>query len=333
MNNILILRLSALGDVAMTVPVIYSVASQYPNVRFTVLTRPFFRRVFINAPSNISFIDFDSKKSHAGFRGLMRLIAELKKQRFSAVADLHDLLRTRIIRYSLRLSGVQVAAVDKTRKERKRLTERKERGFQKNYVDRYADVFARLGLPVNVNFQGVYHADEKERCGVGIAPFARYETKTYPPHLMEKVAERLTDAGISVTLFGAAGEEQKLLEQWVQRNPLLTSVAGRFPIEDEIKAMSRLKVMLTMDSANMHLASLVNTPVVSIWGSTIPQCGFLGYGQSVDDTVWLDLPCQPCSVAGLPTCPKGNNACLENITAEKILSKIRKYSPDFRILE
>ena len=324
MKNILILRLSALGDVAMTVPVIYSVANQYPHVRFTVLTRPFFRRVFINPPTNLSFIDFDPKQKHRGVRGLIKLIAELRRQKFAAVADLHDLLRTKIIRYALGLSGVPVASVDKNRSGRKKLTVDKERTFQRNYVDRYADVFARLGLPVNVNFQSVMPADGARR-GVGIAPFARYQTKTYPSYLMEKVAGELTAAGVSVTLFGAAGEEQTILEQWTRRNPSLISMAGQLPIEEEIKAMSRLKVMITMDSANMHLASLVATPVVSIWGSTIPQCGFLGYGQSADDAVWLDLPCQPCSVAGLPQCPLGHNACMENITSMQIITKTQKY--------
>ncbi len=319
-DNILVLRFSALGDVAMTVPVLYSVARQYPGLRLTVVTRPFFRRLFVDCPSNIGFVDFNPTE-YRGVRGLMRFVGKLRSGGFTAVADLHDVVRTRVMRYAMRLHGVPVVSVDKDRQGRKKLTRDKSREFQRNYVDRYADVFARLGYPVEVSFDGLFGV-VAPRSGVGIAPFARYLTKTYPPGLMEQVARMLTDSGVGVTLFGARGEEQLILEQWVSRNPVLTSLAGKLSIEDELRAMSRLEVMLTMDSANMHLASLAGTPVVSVWGSTIPQCGFMGYGQSTERAVWLDLPCQPCSVAGLPECPLGTCACLADLPPERVVAAV-----------
>lgn len=320
MSSLLVLRLSALGDVAMTLPVIYSVARRYPSLLLTVVTRPFFRRLFIDAPSNISFIDFEART----VRELMAFIRSLKGREFTGVADLHDVIRTRAIRMALRLGNIPVVTVDKDRRARKRLTDKKERTYQKNYVDRYADVFARLGYPVTVDFKGLF-PDEEPRSGVGIAPFARYSTKTYPPKLMEEVAAGLTARGVSVSLFGARGKEAEELQRWVERNPKLTLLAGKLTLEEELRAMSRLKVMVTMDSANMHLASLVRTPVVSVWGSTIPQCGFLGYGQSADNAVWLDLECQPCSVAGLPECPIGHYACLERLAPSLILSRLSPF--------
>lgn len=320
MKRILVVRLSALGDVAMTVPVIYSVAQQYPQVRFTIVTRPFFRRLFICAPENVNFVDFDSK-NYKGFGGLLRFIAKLKKEHFDAVADLHDILRSRIIRTTFRLGGTKVAVVNKERRARKLLINHKLHAWQRNYVDRYADVFAQLGYPVEVNFKGFFQVEANERSGVGIAPFARYDTKAYPSALMERVARGLTERGVAVTLFGAKGPEQAELEQWVQRNPALKTLAGKLPIEEELQAMSKLQLMITMDSANMHLASLVGTRVISIWGSTIPACGFLGYGQSASDAVSLGLQCQPCSVAGLRACPLGHCNCLNTLSPGIILEK------------
>jgi len=317
MDNILVFRLSALGDVAMTLPVIYSVARQYPGVKLTVVTRPFFRRLFLNPPQNISFIDFTAKNA----KELISFIKELKANEYSAVADLHDVIRTRAIRMALRLKKLPVVTVNKDRRARKRLTDKKERTFQRNYIDRYADVFARLGYPVTVNFEG-FADPAAPRLGVGIAPFARYKTKTYPPELMEEVARELTDRDIPVYLFGARGTEEEQLRQWAERNPRLTLMVGKLSLEEELAAIGRLRLMVSMDSANMHLASLMRTPVVSIWGSTIPQCGFLGYGQTPDRAVWLDLECQPCSVAGLPECPIGHYACLERIPPQKIVDKI-----------
>lgn len=318
MNKILVLRLSALGDVAMTIPVIYSVARTYPNATLTVVTRPFFRRLFIDSPANIEFIDFDPKADgYIGLKGLHRFIKQLRTRDFTAVADLHDVIRTRIIRLALNRPKLPIATVNKDRRARKRLTDNKERTFQRNYVDRYFDVFAKLGFPANDCFTPLY-AHPQPRAGIGIAPFARFNTKAYPPKMMERLCQILTDAGETVTLFGARGQEAETLEKWAQRNSKLRVVAGKLSLEEELRLMSRLRVMLTMDSANMHMASLVGTRVVSIWGSTIPQCGFLGYRQNPDDAIWLDLECQPCSVAGLPQCPIGHYACLERIAPEEI---------------
>ena len=316
-RHVIVLRLSALGDVAMTLPVIYCAARQYPDVRFTVVTRPFFRRLFIDPPANIEFHDFDAKGRHKGTRGLLRLARELRAMKPDAVADLHDVLRTMVLRTAI---PGKIAMVEKNRLHRRELTRGKSREWQPNYVERYAEVFARLGMPVRLDFNGLF--PPTERCGIGVAPFARYQTKTYPPELMEQVCRLLTDAGQTVYLYGARGDEEEQLHAWAIRNPALKVVAGTMTLEEELESMSRLQLMVSMDSANMHLASLAGTRVISLWGSTIPQCGFLGYGQSPDDAIWLDLPCQPCSIAGLPACPNGNLACLRRMPPRMIADKV-----------
>lgn len=315
-ERVLILRLSALGDVAMTLPVIYSVARHYPDVEFTLLTRPFFRRLFVDAPSNLSFEEFKD----TSFRGLLQTVKQLRRARFTAVADLHDMLRTRLIRSSV--GADRVETVNKARRLRRELTAGKSREFQPSYIERYREVFARLGFNAELTFRSLFSDSQTPRAGIGIAPFARYATKTYPPEQMEEVARILTERGHDVYLFGARGPEAEQLRAWASRNPRLKVLAGTLSIEEELRAISRLQVMISMDSANMHLASLVATPVVSVWGSTIPQCGFLGYGQLPENALWLNLPCQPCSIAGLPECPLKTTACLKNLTPQAVADKI-----------
>ena len=321
--HLLILRLSAMGDVAMTIPVIYSLARQYPHVGITVVTSAFFRRLFINHPDNIDFFIANTRSEHHGIMGLYRMIRQLKKLEFTAVADLHDVLRSRIIRSALGSVTVPVAVVDKNRSGRQMLTKEKSRVFQPNYVDRYADVFRQLGYTVVPDFHSVIE-ETAPRAGVGIAPFARYATKTYPAELMEQTARIISDAGHRVYLFGAKGREADELRKWAERNPSLTVVAGTMSLKEVIEAMARLKFIISMDSANMHLALLAGTPVVSVWGSTIPQCGFLGYNQSTDNAVWLDLPCQPCSIAGTEKCPKGHFSCMMRLKPELIANTTMK---------
>jgi ADP-heptose:LPS heptosyltransferase len=173
MNSILIIRLSALGDVAMTVPVIYSLARRYPDLRITVLTRPFFARLFIDRPTNIELFTVDTKGEYKGICGLMRLIGKLRKQHYTMVADLHDLLRSRIITTVLHLCGSRVATVNKDRRARRRITSPDgDRQPQRSYLLRYADTFATLGYPVDIESAPIITADKNDTPTVGIAPSA-----------------------------------------------------------------------------------------------------------------------------------------------------------------
>lgn len=322
-KHLLIIRLSALGDVAMTVPVIYSLARTYPDLTITVLTRKFFSRLFINAPDNIHFIIADTAGIHAGVKGLMRLTRELMHLNVDMVADLHDSLRSQIIGMAFKSCGKPVATVDKDRKNRKKLTKRGNRPpvQQKPYIDRYVDVFQRLGFNIRLDFKSLFNASKSPEA-IGIAPFARYSTKTYPPELMEQVAAYFAKKGLTVYLFGSKGEEADILQSWENRYAGCKAMPGKLNIEDEIRLMATLQVMITMDSANMHLASLAGTTVISIWGSTTPHCGFMGYGQSSTNAVTLGLPCQPCSIAGKPECPEGHFECMRRITPQTIIDKV-----------
>lgn len=329
----LVIRLSALGDVAMTIPAIYSLARQYPDLHIDVLTRPFFAQLFINCPANVNLLAADFKTEYKGPGGLWRLLRRLSSLRPDSVADLHNVLRSWEIDLWFRMRGVKVAMVDKNRLSRKKLFSDKQ--SQRNYADRYADVFARLGYPVNLRFRSLY--DEMvpeppfvpETPSVGVAPFARYYNKTYPPEMMHRVVERLCQAGCYVYLFGGRGREAAELQSWANDISRCRSVAGQYPIAEELALMSRMHVMVSMDSANQHLASLAGTPVVSVWGSTTPACGFSGYGQKLENAICLNLDCQPCSVAGKPTCPLGHLDCMCGISpqmiADKVLSLIEKH--------
>jgi ADP-heptose:LPS heptosyltransferase len=86
--------------------------------------------------------------------------------------------------------------------------------------------------------------------------------------------------------------------------------------------MNQMDLMVSMDSANMHLASLVNTPVISIWGATHPYAGFYGFNQDESNAIQIDLPCRPCSIFGNKPCCRGDYACLRQITPEMIVKKV-----------
>ena len=142
-------------------------------------------------------------------------------------------------------------------------------------------------------------------------------------HLFRNMALELMKEG-SVVLFTCREKEfeKELLEEWAKKYTNTFSVAGKYSILNELKIISNLDVLISMDSANMHLASLVNTPVVSIWGATHRFAGCYGWKQNADNTVEVELSCRPCSVYGNKPCFRKDYACLNRITPEMIISKV-----------
>lgn len=337
MKNILVIRFSAMGDVAMTIPVIYSLAHLYPDVRFTVLSRKAFQPLFQNKPSNVSFLGVDLKEEYKGLRGVNKLFCYLRSLNFDAVADLHDVLRTCFLRTRFRMAGIPVASIGKGRKEKEELTRIRNKVFKplKSTFIRYAEVFECLGLKFENHFKNIYDnlpsfptslgiKEKGEEKWVGIAPFAKHTGKIYPLALMEKVIESLTSIkGVRVFLFGGGKQEETILSGWENDHPHTVSLPGKLNMKGELAVISQLDVMLSMDSANMHLASLVNVPVVSIWGATHPYAGFMGWNQDTKNTVQIDLPCRPCSVFGDKPCHRKDYACLNQILPDTIVQKIR----------
>ncbi|MEG0039287.1 MAG: glycosyltransferase family 9 protein [Bacteroides sp.] len=340
MARILVIRFSALGDVAMTVPVIHSLATQYPQHEIIILSRGMMQPLFQRLPSNVRFINADLSGKHKGIRGLNRLYNELKAMRFDYVADLHNVLRSRYLRYRFLLSGVSVAAICKGRLGKKQLIRRRHKVLvmQKTSFQRYADVFSALACPVRLDFTSIYGAGKGDFSQIasvvqpkgtdkwiGIAPFAKHRGKIYPIELQEQVvAHFAANPTVKVFLFGGGKEEQEVFDRWTKKYPSVTSLIGKLNLSTELNLMSHLDVMLSMDSANMHLASLVGIPVVSIWGATHPYAGFMGWKQQPDHTVQLDLSCRPCSVYGQKPCFRGDYACLMQITPRQVIEKIER---------
>ena len=253
------------------------------------------------------------------------------------------MLRTQWLRLRLWLSGRRVRKIHKGRLMRHAFIHASTKVQQLTVFEKYADVFRRLGYPdFQVDFHSLFpeggapldttlpHFDltaRPEPNWVGIAPFAAHEGKIYPLPLMEQVVSQLSARGdVRVFLFGAGPKEGAILQRWSQRYPHVESMVGQLKdMGEELALISHCKVMVSMDSGNMHLASLAAVPVVSIWGATHPLGGFLGYGQSLDNVLQADLPCRPCSVYGQKACRFGNYQCLTSIQPETVVKKIASF--------
>ena len=340
-EHILVIRFSALGDVAMAVPVVYSLAKQHPDIRITVLSRNMARPLFENLAPNVGFMGADLKGEYRGIRGLNALYRRLTAKQFTAIADLHSVLRSEFLRMRFNMSNCKVAHINKHRKGRRKLTsiDNRQLSQQPTTFQNYVEVFEQLGYSINIQFTSIFPSEggdlsmlpatmNTKNAGeqwIGIAPFAAHEGKIYPANLMHQVIAQLTQQHpqARIFLFGRGEKEDKYFTEWCQKFPTCIYVSKHIEsMYEELILMSHLGVMLSMDSANMHLASLTGIPVVSVWGATHPLAGFMGWNQSKDNAIQADLDCRPCSIFGQKPCKRGDYACLNLIKPETIVEKI-----------
>ena len=321
MITILAYRFSAFGDVAMTVPVVTEFLEQNPEVQIVFVTRKNFSDLFEGVP-NLIFkgVNIDDYK---GFLGLRKLAKELITE-FNPhyIADLHDVIRTKILNRIFSRKNYRVAVINKGKDEKEHLTEiwNLEKKPLKKTTERYADVFRDLGFSVELSHQ--YRTVSLQKNGIGFAPFAQHEGKMLPLEKSFELAKHLSKK-YRIYFFGGGKHEVETLDNWVSQIPNAENVAGKLSLKEELSKIARLEIMISMDSANMHLASLVGTRCISVWGSTHPYAGFLGYGQSEDDVVHIkDLTCRPCSVFGDKKCYRGDWACLHEINIQQVIDKI-----------
>ena len=308
------MRLSAMGDVAMTVPVLRAFVKQYPTVKLTVISRPFFKPFFDGIP-NLEFFAFDEKERHKGFPGLFRLFKDVQQLKIDAFADLHNVLRSKVVSLLFALSGKKRATVDKGREGKKELTRTENKIFKQlpTMFERHAKVFEQLGFPINLsnpNFPGkaVLSADILEIIGnqnsklIGIAPFAQYDSKVYPLDLMKEVIEKLAENPANkILLYGGGKKEIEILDSLVQPFENVINMAGKIKFQQELQLISNLDVMLSMDSGNAHIAAMLGVKVVTLWGATHPYAGFLPFNQSLENALTSDrnqYPKLPTSVYG-----------------------------------
>ncbi|WP_366185698.1 glycosyltransferase family 9 protein [Flavobacterium ovatum] len=331
------MRLSAMGDVAMTVPVLRALVSKYPEVKLTVVSRPFFKPFFEGIP-NLTFFAFDEKGRHKGFPGLVRLFQELKRLDIDAFADLHNVLRSKIVRTFFSLTGKKVASVNKGRAGKKALTRAENKVFQQlpTMLQRHAKVFQKLGLSIDLSNpefpeKAILSQDLLKLTGdcktiIGVAPFAQYASKVYPQDLMQEVIDSLAEnEDYTVLLFGGGKSEIEILETFAKDKANVINVAGKVKFQEELQLISNLDVMLSMDSGNAHIAAMLGVKVVTLWGATHPYAGFLPFNQSLDNVLVPDrtqYPLLPTSVYGNKQVAGYENV-MRTIPVQDVVHKIK----------
>lgn len=331
-----------MGDVAMTVPVLIAFHKTHPKVQITVLTKPFFASIFEHLDF-VNVIHAKVKDEHKGFIGLWKLHKQCKSLGIDAVADCHNVLRSKLLRVFFGFSGIHSTFIEKGRSEKKALTRTKNKIFAplKPTHERYADVFRTLGFPIdlkpiarqrlsleNPELQQLIKTSQNSELSsqklLGIAPFAAHDGKQYPLVKMTKLVDMLNNSGkYKVLLFGGPADVEALNHMAANRKHV-TNIAGKFKFTEELKLISHLDLMVSMDSGNGHLAAMFGVNVITLWGTTHPYAGFVPFNQSFNNQIFPDIekyPLLPTSIYGNKVVPGYENV-MDSISVNKVFERI-----------
>ena len=337
-NHIAVIRLSALGDVAMTVPVLRVLCATYPNLKITVVSRVFFKPLFDELP-NVEFFEAEVKGRHQGIKGLLLLSKELKRNGVTAIADLHNVLRSHVVRAYFKTNFTPVAKIDKGRKEKKALTRAHNKIYKQlpTTFERYAAVFEHLNFPIDLSRHEFpkrkvlteasrAYIDKTRKKHIGIAPFAAFKGKMYPLSLMKEVIDTLAEnTEIQLLLFGGGTSEKETLDTIASHYENVTSLVDKLSFEDELAIIANLDAMIAMDSGNAHLSAIYNVPTITLWGVTHPFLGFYPFQQPLENALQADkekFPLIPTSVYGNKL-PKDYEKAMETILPKKVVEKVK----------
>ena len=327
-----------MGDVALTVPVLRGMREQYPEVEMILITRAPFKPLF-SAIEGLNLFLPDFKKRHKGLPGLVRIFKDVSRQsEIDYVIDLHDVLRSKLLRFIFKLNGIPSATIDKGRRERRILITGKSKKQLKHSVDRYCDVFAKAGYTVTPSKgksiipspdlhlkQSIIDA-MKGVLNIGVAPYAKHKLKMWPENNMIRLLGLISEKyKCRFWMFGGSDDKEKLVELQ-KKVPGSINLAGELNLSEELLFMTKLDLMIAMDSSNMHMAALVGTKVISIWGGTDPLNGFSAWMQPDNFSIRIpveELDCRPCTIYGKGK-TKNDFACMKLLTPELVFKRIDK---------
>jgi ADP-heptose:LPS heptosyltransferase len=328
-----------MGDVALVTPVLRELMKRFPEAEITMLTRSVFKTFFLQS-DKLSVFSPDFRSRHKGIIGIFTLYRDIMKTgHVDYVIDLHDVIRSKILRLLFRSVGVPVSVIDKGRKEKQDLIKGKRQVQLKHSVKRYCDAFAKAGFDLDPSDkQNIFpepaalnKAGEILKSGrglnIGVAPFARHKLKMWPVENMIRLLNMILSVQESTFFLFGGKEESQQLDGFSTKVKGSVNLSGTLNLEEELALMSKLDFMIAMDSSNMHMAALVGTKVISIWGGTDPLSGFGAWMQPENYEIKIpvnELTCRPCTTYGKGDCNRGDFACMNWLTPEIVLQRIKE---------
>ena len=329
--NVLLVRFSSIGDVLLTTPLLRAIRRRHPEARITMLTKRAYVPLLEENAHLSGVIALDPDES------LLALATRLRASGYTHLLDLHDSLRSRILRT---LVPGPWRGYPKYRAARALLIHGKRDRYpvHRPVAERY--FAAARGLDVHPDgdppefFLGERAVAEanawlaetglgSSRPLVAVAPGAAHATKRWPPAHWRLLVDRIVEMGMDVAVVGGAADAGIAGEVAAGRGDNSRSAAGHFGLQATGAILRRARVLVSGDTGVMHMATGVGTPVVALFGPTVEAFGFFPYSRRAE-VVQLDLTCRPCSSQGGPQCPLGHHHCLTQIVPDAVYAALSR---------
>ncbi|HEU5303056.1 MAG TPA: glycosyltransferase family 9 protein [Gemmatimonadales bacterium] len=329
--NVLAVRFSSIGDILLTTPLLRAIRHSYPGARITVVTKRAYLPLLSHNPRIHRVIGLAPNGSLAG------LAADLRGDRYTTLLDLHDNLRSRVLR--LLVPG-RWTTYPKHRLARALLVHAKRNRYRdrRPVAERYFSAAKHLrvipdGAPPEffigpeatleaiswLRSQGL----ESEPGIIAVAPGAAHATKRWPVGHWRTLIDRIAGDGSPVVIAGGPDDAPLAAHLADGYGSRVTSAAGVFGLQGTGALLRRARVLVSGDTGVMHMATGVGTPVVALFGPTVEAFGFFPYSR-LARVVELPLPCRPCSTQGGPRCPLGHHRCLVDLPAGAVYEALRQ---------
>jgi len=327
-KKILVIRLSSLGDVVLTTPVLRALRRKFPQAEIQVATRSEYAELLFPSPWVDAVRSLDRRREGE----FLVYLKGIKREHFDLVIDLHATLRGRMIAQA---SGAgKVLRYRKAALGRRALVAFKAKGAvrAKHVVDRYLECLLPLGIEKpsrqpEIVLEGKEKTFGREFPGewnlfIALVPSAKHATKQWLKESFVEVGKKLWQEDRIGSVVLGSGEEKALVQEVVQGIGGGAKQACGLGLRQMASVLASCKVVVTNDSGPMHLATAVGTPVVALFGPTVEAFGFFPSGER-NVVLQRDLPCRPCSLHGTEECPEGHFKCMRDITAGEVLGAVR----------
>ena len=340
-RKILVFHTAFIGDIILTLPLVQVLRDRFPDAHITFVAIPSVSGILENHPAISEVIVYDKRGSSAGLGGILSIADRLRSEKFDVALIPHRSIRSAAIGFLARIpmrigfstSAGRILFTDKVPYEKgnheitRNLSLLKPLGIQAG-DDVLPSLYPGKGDRDKVDEILRKHvlsgSAVKQNGIVAVAPGSIWNTKRWLKENFIRLGKLLIDKGFSIVLVGGKEDERlcREIEQSIGNRRVLNA-AGRLTPLQSAELIRRCNVAVSNDSAPMHMALAVRTPVVAIFGATVPQFGFAPRGEYDEVVETLGLPCRPCSIHGGERCPINTFVCMTNITPEYVFDKVR----------
>ncbi|MGA3244435.1 MAG: lipopolysaccharide heptosyltransferase II [Bacteroidota bacterium] len=335
-ENIVVIQTAFIGDAVLTLPLIQVVRKNYQASKVDIVVAPRSKELFVNHPDIREVIAFDKRGKDRGIGGLLRLAKHLQSRAYDLALIPHRSLRSAALAF---LAGIPARIGFNNSAGRFLLTGTATYRKELHEIDRNLSLLEALSIGhVQRELPCLYPSESDQKkvdrllieleIGnpdklIAIAPGTIWNTKRWPKERFASLAVNFDEAGMEVVLIGGKEDEEICNEiRTLSKSSMVYDASGTLTLPQSAELIRRCRILVSNDSAPMHLATAVGTPVVAIFGATVPAFGFGPTGPFDIVVETQGLKCRPCSIHGSEKCPIKTFDCMHNISHDRVFRNV-----------